>query len=855
MKYRPIPMTRFSCFLLGIMLSYGALAQLPNGSIAPDFTATDINGVEHNLYSYLDSGYSVILEFSATWCPPCFDHHQSGTLDTLHETYGMNGSNEVRVFFLEADDQTTNADLNGTGNYTVGDWVTGTAYPIIDNAGNIFNDYQNTYYPTILTICPNRILTEAGQVDVATHVSIFQEASCQPALSPNDPFLLSSTSDPFSCQGETTLSVRLMNNGLDVLNACTITAYDGTTAVGSFDWTGALDTYEVEEVTIDNVAISADTDFDIEITSPDDNASNNSVTASVVTPPESTNNVRFSLLLDAYPQEVQWALFNENDQIVEQGGPFAAGDANQEFVFNWTLDLGCYTFVIFDAYGDGLHGSWFEGSGPDGSFSLEAMEGNFAVSTLYSYAAPDEYAELTVPFEVTSTSSPPGLSCEFLFFSEYVEGFDNNKALEIYNPTSEFIDLSDYQIERYANGGTVAQDNQKVVLSGILAPQDVVVCVLDKRDPDGIEFETPVWNQLAEKADLWLNPNYDENNTMYFNGNDAMVLRQISTNTVLDVIGKVGEDPGSEGWAGLTKDHTLLRKFEVAGGDDNAIDDFLVVDRWDTIAWSEGNIASNVIFDDLGFHDCLCGVTTPWGCTDPEAFNFVPEAVFDDGSCVYFATTCDFVGDASWDELSLGLYLGQSQAEHELGVFVTGDFVMHMPAFYADDNGATYEVSSWDNLVWSGLPEGLSLSNASGQIDGNTQACLTYTGTPYQAGTFNVTVTGELMVSVFGTPISAGEFTSSFIMVIIPNADGILGCTYAHALNFNPAANVDNGSCEFGGCTDPTAPNFEPHASEDDGTCATGPDVAACIGDLNGDDTVGAADLLVLLSAFGGECE
>ena len=72
-----------------------------------------------------------------------------------------------------------------------------------------------------------------------------------------------------------------MNNGLDVLNACTITAYDGTTAVGSFDWTGALDTYEVEEVTIDNVAISADTDFDIEITSPDDNASNNSVTASV----------------------------------------------------------------------------------------------------------------------------------------------------------------------------------------------------------------------------------------------------------------------------------------------------------------------------------------------------------------------------------------------------------------------------------------------------------------------------------------------------------------------------------------------------------------------------------------------
>ena len=45
-----------------------ASAQLPDGSVAPDFTATDLNGEEHNLYSYLDSGYQVILDFSATWC-------------------------------------------------------------------------------------------------------------------------------------------------------------------------------------------------------------------------------------------------------------------------------------------------------------------------------------------------------------------------------------------------------------------------------------------------------------------------------------------------------------------------------------------------------------------------------------------------------------------------------------------------------------------------------------------------------------------------------------------------------------------------------------------------------------------
>ena len=86
-------------------------------------------------------------------------------------------------------------------------------------------------------------------------------------------------------------------------------------------------------------------------------------------------------------------------------------------------------------------------------------------------------------------------------------------------------------------------------LSGTLAANSVVVVVLDKQDPDGVDFEAPVWDELAEAADLWVCPVYEENNTMYFNGNDAMVLRKISTNTPIDIFGKIGEDPGTTGWA------------------------------------------------------------------------------------------------------------------------------------------------------------------------------------------------------------------------------------------------------------------------------------------------------------------
>ena len=64
---------------------------------------------------------------------------------------------------------------------------------------------------------------------------------------------------------------------------------------------------------------------------------------------------------------------------------------------------------------------------------------------------------------------------------EYIEGWSNNKALELYNPTNAAVDLSDYRLERYSNGATAAQDNQKVDLSGTLAANSVVVVVLDKR--------------------------------------------------------------------------------------------------------------------------------------------------------------------------------------------------------------------------------------------------------------------------------------------------------------------------------------------------------------------------------------
>ena len=151
-----------------------AQAQLPNGSIAPDFTLVDLNGTTHILYDYLDNGYTVFLDFSAVWCPPCWGYHTSGALEDLYINHGPAGlpnvsattTNDVMVFFIEGDGSSV-AQLNG-GSGSVGDWVTGTPYPIICTDGNpnttaVASAYAIGYWPTVYQICPDRLLSECGQ--------------------------------------------------------------------------------------------------------------------------------------------------------------------------------------------------------------------------------------------------------------------------------------------------------------------------------------------------------------------------------------------------------------------------------------------------------------------------------------------------------------------------------------------------------------------------------------------------------------------------------------------------------------------------------------------------------------------
>ena len=153
-----------------------------------------------------------------------------------------------------------------------------------------------------------------------------------------------------------------------------------------------------------------------------------------------------------------------------------------------------------------------------------------------------------------------------LFFSEYLEGSSNNKALEIYNGTAAPIDLAagGYSVQIFSNGSVAA--GQTVPLSGSVASGDVFVFAGSRADP-----------AILTEAD-------QTSGAGLFNGNDAVVLRQGTT--VLDVIGQIGFDPGNEWGTGLTstQDNTLRRKTSVLAGDSNGSDAFDPATEWDGFA-------------------------------------------------------------------------------------------------------------------------------------------------------------------------------------------------------------------------------------------------------------------------------
>ena len=232
---------------------------------------------------------------------------------------------------------------------------------------------------------------------------------------------------------------------------------------------------------------------------------------------------------------------------------------------------------------------------------IRMVEGLLAANLPFSSIVAHESAGATqADLNVDGTVTAPVLPCSQLLISEYGEpSSGNGKYIEIYNPTSQAINLSNYELWKITNGGNWPETTYS--LTGVLAPYNTFTLANNASDvPNANEYTTT--------------------SIMLFSGDDAMGLAYNGGSgnsfSLIDVIGTEGADPGS-GWnvAGVTngtKDHTLIRKASVQ----NPNTDW-ASSAGTTTANSEWEVVTYGL-DNFGSHssDCFCsGTTTTWTST------------------------------------------------------------------------------------------------------------------------------------------------------------------------------------------------------------------------------------------------
>lgn len=179
--------------------------------------------------------------------------------------------------------------------------------------------------------------------------------------------------------------VLLYNRGTSNLTSATISYNISGGANSTYNWTGNLATNKYEVIVLNteentgtlNVFVSATNGI------ADQRASNDSTSKSFSFPAPSPvteyayTTFHMTLVKDNYGSETSWDLKNSSNSIVYSGGPYTNGGSGTT-VYNadWTLPADCYTFTIYDAYGDGICCTY-----GNGSYTITANSGATTIAT------------------------------------------------------------------------------------------------------------------------------------------------------------------------------------------------------------------------------------------------------------------------------------------------------------------------------------------------------------------------------------------------------------------------------------------------------------------------------------------
>ena len=203
-----------------------------------------------------------------------------------------------------------------------------------------------------------------------------------------------------------------------------------------------------------------------------------------------------------------------------------------------------------------------------------------------------------------------------------------------------------------------------------------------------------------------------------------------------------------------------------------------------------------------------CGVpngdnSTCSGCTDPQAYNYNPEAAIDDGTCTIL--------DCNYDGPAVVEFVKENYADWTLPE--NRDLITETCEITRQDNQApfnyVYQDSYWDNQ------EGSNIEWKQGAYDepGDYFSAISEAFGGQMSGLVGETATlhvidSDLYFEILFTSFTGGNNGGGFAYTrtwVDGGCEEILlveGCDDEMACNYDPSANTNDGSCEYVSCAD-----------------------------------------------------
>ncbi|PZR20496.1 MAG: hypothetical protein DI539_10620 [Flavobacterium psychrophilum] len=398
--------------LLGMMLmgAFAANAQITDGSAAPEISGNRILSVDNttnevtygeliSIQAYLDAGKTVVMDGSATWCGPCWSLHNSHTLEDLYKAYGPEGSDELRVIFVEADPSTAVSELGGVNQPPVapytqergnpqGNWLEGVPYPVI-NSDDLVKTVANGGYglnafPTIYAIVPSGTVGQPGILtnlawdelgNMVTVINSAREDAGLPAMVGVDNYGKIQAQDLRYCEAEGTITGYVTSTFGHTITSAQVQLKKDGEVLATTDFTTNIGGYATGTVDFTGYELDADADYQMVLLKVNGQDPLTQDTAADFTSEEfnvfplasieSGINITATVHTDNYPAEMRWGIYNSAGQFVYISPQYQNTAANKNKTFTYNVNptglldpIDCYGITLVDSYGDG----WVDGT-------------------------------------------------------------------------------------------------------------------------------------------------------------------------------------------------------------------------------------------------------------------------------------------------------------------------------------------------------------------------------------------------------------------------------------------------------------------------------------------------------------